>query len=87
MRAEIPIVEINSIVYYGQFTSRLDFSIPSDKMFYVINQNDGSKTAINPLTIGFWVRSQADTDIGNRLQKAFWHLQTFYMKVKEKEPF
>jgi hypothetical protein len=87
IRAEIPINEIQSIRYTGAFTTTLVLIVKPGDMIYLFNESEHTKALVDHVKIGFWVNDPTDQDIGERLVKAFGHLEELFRKQASREPF
>ena len=77
-QAKIHIKDISRIIYYGSLTNRLDIIGHYMESIETTNIKTGVSIADKSFTMLVWVKSDLDYDIGNRLSKAFWHLQEYY---------
>jgi hypothetical protein len=83
-QAQLPIKNIEYIVYYGSWNPTLEIFSKGETSFVIKNLSTNDHRWAHSLSIGFWMKEDEDAEIGNRLIKAFGHIQDVFMKP---EPF
>lgn len=76
----IPIYDVKGVV-----GAKSLIHIVTNSETIVTTKSNQQKNVSNVIQLGF--NCDAETDIANRIQKAFNHLKTFYPKQKSNEPF